>query len=75
MGLRMGQNIDRNRSRFRELLNILLHTDIKALKEKIGHDQAERVLLSHLKQVFCLAFEVKFVLTLHFIDIFIQKLA
>jgi hypothetical protein len=32
-------------------------------------------LLSHFKQVFCLAFEVKFVLTLHLIDIFIQKLA
>ena len=72
----MRQDIDSPcTTRLGELLNVLLHADVETFEKQVGHDQTQRVLLPHFKQVFRLAFEVVLILTFHLIDVLIQKLA
>lgn len=71
----IGQNIDGCTPRFRELLNVLLHTDIKALEKQVCHNQAQRILFPHFKEVLGLAFKIVLILTLDIVNVFIQELA
>jgi hypothetical protein len=56
-----------------ELLNVLVHADVERLKQQIGHDQAERVLLSHLEEFTSFVLKVVLVLSLYFINVFVEQ--
>lgn len=56
-----------------ELLNVLVHADVERFEEQIGHDQAERVLLSHLEELTSFVLKVVLVLSLYFVNVFVEQ--
>jgi len=59
--------------RLLELLNVLVHADVERFEQQICHDQAERVLLSHLEELTSFVLKIVLVLSLYLVNVFVEQ--